>query len=209
MIWFDWRGNIRQLENFIEITLPSIEEKRISFSDIHTDLSDELKKAYEKYEANSKRAILVSNLADIAAKMLTETWEVLENAWTEWQERKTVTFGNLKLDKEIFYQELNNSYSERLNEIIQAAWNEFKELLESQGYSGIKNSNCYNMLTSCYELHGIRKAEKTTRRILQHVFERLREMNLDLSHRLERKSYDRFKEFFGKTHRSMRDWKEK
>jgi DNA-binding NtrC family response regulator len=209
MIWYDWRGNIRQLENFIEITLPSSEEKRISFSDIHTDLSDELEITYGKYEENSKPAKLILKLTDIAAKMLTETWEVLENAWEIWQERRTVSFSNLKLEKEIFYQELDNRDSQRIGEIIQDAWKEFGELLECRGCSGIKNSNCYNMLISCYESHGIRQAEKTTKRILQQVFEKLQEMNLDLSHKLEKQNYNRFKEFFGKTHRSLRDWKEK
>lgn len=207
LIWYDWPGNIRQLKNFI-IRIHALSEesnkKKIGLEDLEFENTNpsyhDLKMAYRKYQAYSKQAILVSSLADIAAKMFIDTWKVLENAWEKWQESRTVQLGDIRLEKELFYQELDDKNRKKLTTILWEARNDVKAFLESQGYSGIKDSNCYNMLFSCYE------SEKTTKGILKLSFEKLQKMNLDLSHKLEIKNYDRCKEFFGKTYRSMRDW---
>jgi len=214
LIWYDWPGNIRQLKNFIMSTHALSEEskkKEIGLEDLKFENTDpsyhELQTAYRKYQENSEWAKLILKLADIAAKMFTETWEVLENAWERWRYSGKVSLSNLELEKGIFHQQLDNRDSQRLEEIIQDAWEEFRRFLKSEGYSGIQNSNCYTMLMSCYgSKHNVKNIEKAVKGTLKSVLAKLGDMKLDLSNQYERENYDRFKEFFGKTYRSVWDW---
>jgi DNA-binding NtrC family response regulator len=216
MICYKWRGNIRELKKFIMVTQECGKKNEISFSDIeHIDLSRNLKGATEKYKSNVKQIArnseqdkLVSKLADISGRMFEESWELLDRAWEKWQQKRGVDIRDIKLRKEIFYQELDNRDSQRLEEIIHDALKQFRLFLESEGYSDIPNSNCYSMLMSCYRSNQkVEDIDKAVKQTLLDVLSKLKERQFSLSNQLEREHYDRFRDFFGKTHRSVRAWK--